>query len=182
MNVSFIWNSRNLNLFVFTAWSHRIVRFLDRATGENLSEVRPIGNVCYDLDSGRMQRLLLRLVVGHRTIDGTRGRANTNDWRRSIAGPIVGNRATSGGNQPPIVRSIVAAGDRSHDLGELKTGGTTNRKVVQPVGTGTDCEVVRQVVLPIVRWHDQLHNQSCDCLTRDHARLVVRPCATGGTI
>jgi hypothetical protein len=56
------------------AWSHRIVRYLDRATGENVAEVRPIGNFRYDLDSDRMQRLLLRLVVGHRTIDGTRGR------------------------------------------------------------------------------------------------------------
>lgn len=63
----------------------------------------------------RILRLLLRLVVGHRTIGGTRGRAITNDWRRSIARSIVGNRATSGGDQRPIVRSIVATCDRSHD-------------------------------------------------------------------
>ena len=29
--------------------SHRIVRFLDRTIGCDLANVRPIGNVCYDL-------------------------------------------------------------------------------------------------------------------------------------
>ena len=29
--------------------SHRIVRFLDRTIGCNWADVRPIGNVCYDL-------------------------------------------------------------------------------------------------------------------------------------
>ena len=29
--------------------SHRIVRLLDRTTGCDLANVRPIGNVCYDL-------------------------------------------------------------------------------------------------------------------------------------
>lgn len=114
----------------------------------------------------RIQRLLLRLVVGHRTIGGTRARAITNDWRRSIARSIVGNRATSGGDQRPIVPPIVRSCNQS---GKVVTDRTTVH------------EVVRQVVPPIVRSQDQLHDQSCDYLTRDHARLVVRPCATGGT-
>ncbi len=29
--------------------SHRIVRFFDRAIGRDLTELRPISNVCYDL-------------------------------------------------------------------------------------------------------------------------------------
>ena len=62
--------------------SHRIVRLLDRTIGCYLANVRPIGNVCYD----RQQRshtaigLSFFLVVGHRTIGRTRGRANNNDW------------------------------------------------------------------------------------------------------
>ena len=34
---------------MFKPQSHRIVRFLNRTIGFDLANVRPIGNVCYDL-------------------------------------------------------------------------------------------------------------------------------------
>ena len=78
--------------------SHRIVRFLDRTIGRDWAQVRPIGNVYYDLQQP------------------TRGRAITNDWRISMARAIVGNRATSGSDQRPTdVRSVIAPDDRSYD-------------------------------------------------------------------
>ena len=63
------------SLINLTPQSHRIVRYLDRVIGCDLVEIRPIGNVCNDLHSDRMLRLRLRLVVSHRTIAGTLGRA-----------------------------------------------------------------------------------------------------------
>ena len=65
--------------------SHGIVRFLDRTIGCDWAKVRPIGNICYDLQ----QRL-------------PRGRSITNDWRISMARAIVGNRATNGSDQRPM--------------------------------------------------------------------------------
>ena len=114
---------RRLGATISQTWlkpqSHRIVRFLDRAIGGDLAEIRPIGNVCDDLNSGRMLRLLLRLVVGHRTIGGTLGRAITNDWRRLIARSVVGNRETSRMISRlylrPLARSVVYIYDQSHD-------------------------------------------------------------------
>ena len=53
-------------------------------------------------------------MVSHRTIGRTRGRAISNDWRRSMARSVVGNRATSGGDHRLIVRSIIASGERSY--------------------------------------------------------------------
>ena len=46
------------------------------------------------------------LVVGHRTIGRTRGRAINNDWRRSMAISIISLK---------IVRLVVAKNDRSYD-------------------------------------------------------------------
>ena len=54
---------------------------------------------------------ILRLMID-RTIGRTRGRAIINDWRRSIARSIVGNRATTGSDHRPIVRSIYTFDDR----------------------------------------------------------------------
>jgi hypothetical protein len=100
--------------------SHRIVRFLDRAIGGDLPVVRPIAKSAAISICNRILRLLLQPVVGHRATGGTRGRAINND------------RATSGSDQRPIVRSIVATCDRSHDR-----------------------EVVRQVAPPIAMWEDK---------------------------
>ena len=36
-------------VLVLKPQSHRIVRFIDRTIGCDLANVRPIGNVCYDL-------------------------------------------------------------------------------------------------------------------------------------
>ena len=53
--------------------SHRIVRLLDRTIGCYLANVRPIGNVCYDLQTVAYCDRSFLLVVGHRTIGRTRG-------------------------------------------------------------------------------------------------------------
>jgi hypothetical protein len=86
--------------------SHRIVRFLDRAIGGDLAQVRPIATSAAISICNRILRLLFGRVVGHRATGGTRGRAITNNRRTS--------RETSGSDQRPIVRSIVATCDRSH--------------------------------------------------------------------
>ena len=52
-------------------WSHRIVGFLDRTIGCDFAKVRPIGNICYDLqqrsdaaiDQSWYLRPIVRLVV-----------------------------------------------------------------------------------------------------------------------
>ena len=71
-------------------------RFLDRTIGCDLAKVRPIVNVCYDLQERSHTAIGLWLIVGHRTIGLTRGRAITNDRKRWVSRSIVGNRATSG--------------------------------------------------------------------------------------
>ena len=68
--------------------SHGIVRFLDPTIGCDLANGRPIGNVCYDLQKHTAIGFFW-MVVGHRTIGRTRGRAMNNDWRRSMARSIV---------------------------------------------------------------------------------------------
>ena len=66
------------------------------------------------------------------SIGGTRGRAITNDWRRSSARAIGSSRATSGDDQRLVVRAIVASCDRSHDRS-------------QPVATSSQGVYVRPV-------------------------------------
>ena len=63
----------------------------------------------------RILRSVFLLVVGHRTIGRTRGRASNNDLKRSMARSIIGNRTTSGSHNRSIVRSIAAPDDRSYD-------------------------------------------------------------------
>ncbi len=78
--------------------------------------------------------MLLRLVVGRRTNGGTCSRAITKDWRRLIVISIVGNRATSRGDQQLIVQSIVATYDRSYDRSwRPTTVRTINRDDQRPV-------------------------------------------------
>ena len=51
----------------------------------------------------------------------TRGRANTNDWRISMARAIEGNRATSGSDQRPMYDQLLTTDctinrdDRAYD-------------------------------------------------------------------
>ena len=67
-------------------------------------------------------------------IGRTSGRAITNDWRRLIARSIVGNRAISGGDHRPIVRSIIASDDRPHDQSWCRViDRTINRDVRRPI-------------------------------------------------
>ena len=64
---------------------------------------------------------------------------------------------------PPVAKSC----DKS---GQVSSSRTTER------------DVVRRVAPLIVRWHDQLHDQSCHCVIRDNPQLVVRSHTIGGTI
>ena len=97
--------------------SHRIVRFLGRTIGWDWAKVRPLGNVCYDLQQRRIPRSI-----------STCGRAFTNDWRISMAK----NRATSGSDQRSMYdqsrwpatdgatnRSLHPATDRTSNRGIL---------------------------------------------------------------
>ena len=110
---------------------------LDRPIGCDLANVRPIGNVCYDLQkrSNTAIGLFFLLVVGHRTIGRTRGRAINTDWRRSMTRSII---------LQEIVRLVLAINDRSYDqswpptidraiyrriMREQSMGGATGRKV-----------------------------------------------------
>ena len=136
--------------------------------------MRPIGNVCYDLQkrsyawSRDQQRL--------EKIDGKIHR-------------IVGNITTSGSLKRSIVRSIVAPDDRSYDqswnsatdrvgrrmgsdmnprnistlysASEQSNGGTTGRKVARPVA--------RLIVRPLTIWNRRLQvlNMTIDLVATD---------------
>ena len=139
-----------------------------------------------------------------------RGRAISNDWRKSMARSVVGNRETSGSDHRPIVRSSC---DRLHDQSwHPATDRTINRRVrrrnERPIvasatdstidrttvakscdksgqfasNRSTDHDVIGRKTQPIARWHDQLYDQSSHCVFRDHPQLVVRPRETSGTI
>ena len=78
----------------------------------------------------------------------TRGRAITNDWRRSMARSVVGNRATSGSYQRPIVTSVIALDDRSYDQSwRQATDRTIDRGVRRPL--------VRSIVASCDRSYEQ---------------------------
>ena len=96
--------------------SHRIVRLLDRTVGCDLANVRPIGNVCYDLHKRIMRSVFF--AGGRSSYDWSY--AWSRDQRRleKIDDKFhhkVGNRTTSGSHKRSIVRSIVAPEDRSYD-------------------------------------------------------------------
>ena len=91
--------------------------------------MRPIGNVCYDLQKRSVaycDRSFL-LVVGHRSIGRTRGRAINNDWRRSMARSIISLE---------IVRLVVAINDRSYDQSWPRTiDRTINLGILRPIAS-----------------------------------------------
>ena len=79
----------------------------------------------------------------------------------------------------------MASCDRSHDKSwHLRL---IVRLVVPPVAKScdksgqvassltTERDILRRVAPPIVRWHDQWHDQSCHWVIRDHRQVVVRP-------
>ena len=154
-------------------------------------KLRTVGNVLKR--SPWLSQAAIALKTGGRssyTIGGTCSRAITKDWRRLIVRSIVGNRVTSRGDQQLIVRSIVATYDRSYDLnsrnrpniytdlGELKTGGRTDRKVVQPVVTGRDWSYYQS-------WGRTTGGTTNRQVARPVARPIVRlidprSCTTGG--
>ena len=130
------------------------------STGCDLANVRPIGNVCYDL-----QILRSVFVAGDRSsYDWSYAWSCDQQRLEKIDGKIhriVGNSTTSGSHNRSIVRSIVAPDDRSYDqsynsatdsvgrrmgsdlnprnistfysVGEQSIGGTTGRKVARSV-------------------------------------------------
>ena len=157
--------------------AHRIVVFLDRTIGCDWVKVRPIGNVCYDLQ----QR-------SHTGIDLYPARAIMNDWRISMAWAIVGNRATSGSDQQPMYEQLlrpttdrtINRGDRAYDQSWHPTADRTiNRGVQRSIGRsivascdrslrpttdrtinrgsrGTKRPIVRSIVASCERSYDQL--------------------------
>ena len=154
--------------------SHRIVRLLDRTIGCDLANERPIGNVSYDLQKRSHTAIgLYLLVVGHRTIGRTRGRAiNTDDKIHHI----VGNNTTSGSHKRSIVRSIVAPTiDRTINrdiLREQSIGGATGRKVARPVLNMTIDLVATD--LPLAITHD-LCDQSYDLCDQSYVLSSMCP-------
>ena len=171
-------------------WSYDWLRFGERATDRQCL-LRSPKAVAY------CDRSFL-LLVGHRTIGRTRGRAINNDWRRSIATSIVGNRTTSGSHKRSIVWSIVAPDDRSYDqswnsatdsvtrrmgsdlnpgnistyysVNEQSIGGTTGRKVANPV--------VRLIVRPLTIWNTcsrfQVLSMTIDLVATDLPLAITR--------
>ena len=104
------------------------------------------------------------LVVGHRTIGRTRGRAINTDWRRSMTRSI-----TSQG----IVRLVVAINDRSCDQSWPPTiDHTINRRILreQSICGATGRKVAWPVARLIVRPHTILNSRFSN-FQHDH-----RPC------
>ena len=120
----------------------------------------PIGNVCYDLQKRAHCGRSFLLVVGHRTIGRTRGRASNTDWMtRSTISKV-------------IVRLVVAINERSYyqswpptiDRGvlhEQSIGGASGGKVARPVA--------RLIVRPLTIWNIrfQVLNMTIDLVATD---------------
>ena len=141
---------------------------LDRTIGCDLANVRPIGNICDDLQKRSHTAIgSFLLMVGHRTIGRTRGRAINADWRRSMKRSIISKE---------IVRLVVSINDRSYDqswpptidrtinrgiLHEQSIGGATGRKVARPVA--------RLIVRPLTIWNSrfQVLNTTIDLVATD---------------
>ena len=137
--------------------SHWIVRLLDRAISGDLVKLRTVGNVLKR--SPWLSQAVIALKTGRRTIGGTCSRAITKDWRRLIVRSIVGNRATSRGDQQLIVRSIVATYDRSYDRSWRPT---------------TDRGDLRPIVRSIVATYDRSWRPTTDrTFNRDDQRPIV---------
>ena len=107
-------------------------------------------------------------MVGRRTIGGTCSRAITKDWWRLIVRSIVGNRATSRGDQQLIVRSIVATYDRSYDRSwRPTTDRTIDRGDLRPI--------VRSIVATYDRSYDRSWRPTTDrTIDRGDLRPIVR--------
>ena len=122
--------------------SHRIVRLLDRTIGCNLANVRPIGNVCYDLQ--KRSHTAIGLFAGGRS---------SYDW--SYAWSRDQQRLEKNGdNIHHIVRLVIAINDQSyHKYWPPTTDRTINRGIMreQSIGGATGRKVARPVARLIVR-------------------------------
>ena len=159
----------------------------------NRAKVRPIGNVCYDLQ----QR-------SHTAIDLYAWSVITNDWITSMTRAIVGNRATSGSDHRPmynqswrpatdgtIRRSLPPATDRTSNRGimwpivrELVV--SCDREYDKSWYPNSDGSINRWVRRPIVQsivatydpsydqaWHQTIWNRMLALLT-----MTIDPAAT----
>ena len=90
------------------------------------------------------------LVIGR-----TRGRAITNDWRRTMTRSVVCNCSNSGDDHRPILRSIIASDDRSYHQSACRvTDRTINRGILRPI--------IRSVMGYCDRSHDQSWHPATD--------------------
>ena len=147
----------NTSVDFINSQSHRIVRFLDRTIGCDWARVRPIGNVCYDLQE--WLNAASDLYAWSRDHE-----RSTNDWRRSMARSIVGNRATSGSDQRPIERSVIAFDDRSFAQ-------SWRPAIDRTINRDDRRSILRLIV--VVGSNDRSHDQSCNL--RTFIQSIVAP-------
>ena len=156
------------------SWSCDWLRFGERATDRQCLLRSPEAVVAYCDRS-------FWLVVGHRTIGHTRGRAINNDWRRSTARYIISlefvrlvvaiNDRLYDKSWPPrsIVRSFVEFCDRNistfYHVSEQSIGGTTGRKVARPV---------LNMTIDLVATHD-ICDQSYDLCDQSYVLSTIGP-------
>ena len=85
-----------------------------------MAKVRPIGSVCYDLQERSHAAIdLYAWLCAHERLDNIDGNIHR------------GNHATSGSDQRPIVRSVIAPDDRSYDQSWHPTTDRTINRGVQ---------------------------------------------------
>ena len=138
-----------------TPQSHRVVRLLDRTIGCDWAKVRPIGNVCYDLQQRSHTAIdLYAWSRYHERLDNVDGKS------------IAGNRATSCSDQRPVYdQSIVASCDRWHEQSWPTVADRTSTRDIL-------WRSVRSIVAPEDRWYNQSWDATID---RTINRNIVRP-------
>ena len=113
------------------------------------------------------------LVVGHRTIGRTRGRAINTDWRRSMTISIISKE---------IVRLVAAINDRSYNQSWPPTiDRAINRGILhgQSIGRATGRTVARPVarllVRPLTIWNSrfQVLNMTIDLVAADLPHAIT---------
>ena len=157
--------------------SHRIVRLLDRTIGCYLTNVRPIGNVCYD----RQQRSIaycdrsVFLPGGRSSYDWSYAWSRDQQRLEKIVRLVVAinDRSYDRSWPPTIDRMINSVGRRMgsdlnprnistlYSVSEQPIGGNTGRKVARPVA--------RLIVRPLTIWNIrfQVLNMTIDLVATD---------------
>ena len=126
-----------------------------------------------------------------RRLISTRGRAITSDTKISMARAIVGNRATSGSDQPPMYDQLlrpttdrtINRGDRRPMVGSI----VTRPRPLRPVVCDRSCEHSWRGRVHDQLWHPTVDRRSI-VVQRSIARSIVASCdrslrpTTGRTI